>query len=336
MKKRRFMKWTATWLLVVGMILSGVGCGSSGESSGGGGATYPSRSITLVCPWAPGGGTDRVSRFLADQLEKKLGKPVVVQNKTGGGGSVGHSAGAVARPDGHTILMGTFELSTMHWMGISQLTYADYQPLMQVNADAAAIFVKKDSEWNDLKSFLDHVKANPGSVQMSGTATGGAWDLARSGMLLAAELPVSSIRWVPTQGAAPSLVQLMGGHIDAVCCSVPEAAPQVEAGELKALAVMSGERLADYPDIPTVKESGVDWEAVGWRGLLLPKKTPDEVVQVLVGALTEILASEDYQEFMQKNGFGIVVKEPKEFEAFLAKEDAQWETVIEAAGFAKK
>ena len=213
-KGRVMMKWIGAGALMGAIFLGTVGCAPEGTS--GGGASYPSRSITLICPWAPGGGTDRVSRFLADQLEKKVGKPVVVQNKTGGGGSVGHSAGATARPDGHNLLMGTFELSTMHWMGISPLTYADYQPLMQVNADAAAIFVKKDSKWNDLKSFLDHVKANPGTVQMSGTATGGAWDLARSGMLLAADLPVGSIRWVPTQGAAPSLVQLMGGHIDAV------------------------------------------------------------------------------------------------------------------------
>ncbi|MDB4746470.1 tripartite tricarboxylate transporter substrate binding protein, partial [Verrucomicrobia bacterium] len=218
----------------------------------------------------------------------------------------------------------------------SPLTYADYQPLMQVNADAAAIFVKKDSPWNDLESFLNHVKANPGKVQMSGTATGGAWDLARSGMLLAANIPVGAIRWIPTQGSAPSLVQLMGGHIDAVCCSVPEAAPQVEAGELKALVVMSGERLPDYPDIPTVSESGVDWEAVGWRGLLLPKKTPENVVTILADAVSEIVASDAYKDFMKKNGFGIVVKSPSEFGGFLKSEDAQWQAVIEAAGFAKK
>jgi tripartite-type tricarboxylate transporter receptor subunit TctC len=328
-----------SWLkaMVGTMVVSVVGCNPDGQTGGSGsGASFPTKTITVVCPWAPGGGTDRVSRFLADQLEKKLGKPVVVQNKTGGGGAVGHTAGATARPDGHTILMGTFELSTMHWMGISPLTYADYQPLMQVNADAAAIFVKKDSPWNDLKSFLDHVKANPGKVQMSGTATGGAWDLARSGMLLAADIPVGAIRWIPTQGSAPSLVQLMGGHIDAVCCSVPEAAPQVDAGELKALVVMSGERLPEYPDIPTVAESGVDWEAVGWRGLLLPKKTPENVVTILADAVSEIVASDAYKDFMKKNGFGIVVKSPLEFGEFLKKEDAQWQAVIEAAGFAKK
>ena len=314
-----------------------VGCRPAGQSgAGANGAAFPSRSLTVVCPWAPGGGTDRVARFLADQLEKKLGKPVVVQNKTGGGGSVGHSAGAVARPDGHTILMGTFELSTMHWMGVSTLSYQDYQPLMQVNADAAAIFVQKDSPWKDLDSFLDHVKANPGKVQMSGTATGGAWDLARSGLLLAAEIPVGDILWVPTQGSAPSIVQLMGGHIDAVCCSVPEAASQIEAGELRALAVMSADRLPDYPDIPTVRESGIDWGAVGWRGLLLPKKTPENVVSILETAVGEIVASEAYKEFMGKNGFGIVVKSSEAFGEFLKNEDAQWEAVIEAAGFAKK
>ena len=331
MKRRYWIQ--ATLGLALGVM---VGCAPEDGGGSGTAAAYPTKTITLVCPWAPGGGTDRVSRFLADQLEKKLGKPVVVQNKTGGGGAVGHSAGATARPDGHTLLMGTFELSTMHWMGISKLTYANYQPLMQVNADAAAIFVKADSEFSDIRSFLDHIKANPGKVQMSGTATGGAWDLARSGLLLAADIPVEAVRWVPTQGAAPSLVQLMGGHIDAVCCSVPEAAPQVEAGELKALAVMAAERLPEYPEVPTVKEAGVEWEAVGWRGLLLPKETPQEIVDVLSQTVGEIVASEEYQAFMEKNGFGVVTKAPAEFGEFLKKEDAQWETVIKAAGFARE
>ena len=171
---------------------------------------------------------------------------------------------------------------------------------------------------------------------MSGTASGGAWDLARSGLLLAADIPVGDILWVPTQGSAPSIVQLMGGHIDAVCCSVPEAAAQIEAGELRALAVMSEERLEDYPDLPTVRESGIDWVAVGWRGLLLPKRTPVNVVSILENAVGEIVASEAYKEFMVKNGFGIVVKSSEAFGSFLEREDAQWQSVIEAAGFAKK
>jgi tripartite-type tricarboxylate transporter receptor subunit TctC len=321
-------------LMIAGLLS---GCGpQSGQHSVDSSADYPTKTITIICPWNAGGGTDRVSRFLADALKTSLDVPCVVQNKTGGSGAVGHSFGANAKPDGYTITMGTFELSTMHWMGISDLTYERYIPLMQVNADAAALIVHKDAPWNSLQEFLDHVKANPGKVQMSGTATGGAWDLARAGFQIAAGLPVDSILWIPTQGSAPSLVELMGGHIDAVCCSVPEAAAQIEAGELRVLSVMSGERLADYPDYPTCKEAGIDWEMVGWRGLMLPLETPESVVIKLTEAFSEITHSEAYQSFMKKNGFGIELKQGNAFKEFLRSEDAKWEKVIDATGYASQ
>jgi tripartite-type tricarboxylate transporter receptor subunit TctC len=321
-------------LLIAGLLS---GCDpQSGQYSIDSSAEYPTKTITIICPWNAGGGTDRVSRFLADALKTSLDVPCVVQNKTGGSGAVGHSFGANAKPDGYTITMGTFELSTMHWMGISDLTYERYTPLMQVNADAAALIVHKDAPWNSLQEFLDYVKANPGKVQMSGTATGGAWDLARAGFQIAAGLPVDSILWIPTQGSAPSLVELMGGHIDAVCCSVPEAAAQIEAGELRVLSVMSGERLADYPDYPTCKEAGIDWEMVGWRGLMLPLETPESVVIKLTEAFSEITHSEAYQSFMKKNGFGIELKQGNAFKEFLRSEDAKWEKVIDATGYASQ
>lgn len=320
----RCLRW-----MILGLMLALFGCHQEGKDA------FPNRTIVLICPWASGGGTDRLARFVASQMEEKLGVPVVVQNKTGGAGAIGHAAGASAKPDGHSILMGTFELSTMHWMGISPLTFEDYRPLIQLNADAAAILVRKDSEWIDLKSFLDHIKVNLGKVQMSGTATGGAWDLARSGMLLAADLPVNSILWIPTHGSAPSLVQLIGGHIDAVCCSVPEAA-QVDAGNLRTLAVMSPERLAAYPEIPTLIELGIDWKAVGWRGLLLPKKTPEAIVKSLENVIGEIVDSDAYRDFMKKNGFEISIRSSNEFAEFLKQEDARWGSVIEAAGMSSK
>jgi tripartite-type tricarboxylate transporter receptor subunit TctC len=322
-------------ILIMSLLLSGCSpqSGSSGPIST---AEYPTKTITVICPWKAGGGTDRVSRFLADSLKQALDVPCVVQNKTGGSGAVGHSSGAHAKADGYTLTMGTFELSTMHWMGISDLTYKDYTPLMQVNADAAAIIVRQDAPWKSLEEMLAHVRANPGKVQMSGTATGGAWDLARAGFQLAADLPVEAIRWIPTEGSAPSLVELMGGHIDAVCCSVPEAATQIEAGELRVLCVMSGDRLAAYPDMPTCQESGIEWEMVGWRGLLLPPDTPDAIVKRLSEALAEITQSASYKSFMKKNGFGVEVKHGEDFEAFLRAEDAKWKQVIEATGYARE
>jgi putative tricarboxylic transport membrane protein len=320
--------WLAFWT---------AGCDrpSGNVSSQDAAADYPSRTITLICPWAAGGGTDRLSRFMADQLQRELGQPVVVVNRTGGSGAVGHSAGALAKPDGYTLIMGTFELSTMHWMGISDLSYESFEPLIELNADAAAILVRSDAPWKTLSDLIRHLKENPGQLKMSGTATGGAWDLARAGFLLAADLPVTSVLWVPAQGSAPSLVELLGGHIDAVCCSVPEAAPQIEAGQLKVLAVMAPERLADFPGLPTAKEAGVNWEAVGWRGLLLPKGTPAEITRRLEVSCQKIAASEAFKEFMKKNGFATAVRGAAEFEGFLKEQDAQWQKVIQAAGYAK-
>lgn len=296
---------------------------------------FPNKNLTIICPWAAGGGTDRVARFFAGELERALDQPVVVTNRTGGSGAQGHDAGARARADGHTILMGTFELSTMHWMGISPLTHEDYEVLLQVNADPAALIVRQDSPWKDSDDLLAAIKANPGELRMSGTSTGGAWDLARAGFQLAAGLQANDVIWVPTEGSAPSILELLGGHIDIVCCSLPEAASQIESGQLRGLAVMAEERVPGFEDVPTVREAGIDWDAVGWRGFLLPKGTPADIVEQLRATLADIARSDACQKFMKTQRFGHEVKVGQDFREFLEKQDAQWKEVIAAAGFAK-
>lgn len=327
--------WVASLLISTAVVLCGCGPGQSPGQEATPAAGYPTRPVTLICPWAAGGGTDRLSRFVADQLQQGLGKPVIVVNRTGGSGAAGHSAGALADPDGYTLTMGTFELSTMHWMGISPLTHTNFAPVFQFNADAAALIVRNDAPWQSLGDLLQFVKDNPGQLRISGTSTGGAWDLARAGFLLAAGLPVDSMVWVPTQGSAPSLVELLGGHIEVVCCSVPEAAPQLEAGQLRVLGVMAPARLKDFPDYPTVKELGVDWEAVGWRGLMLPKGAPTALLELLGARCEALVNAPKFAEFMKLNGFAIETRNAADFEAFLAKQDAQWKAVIEAAGYAR-
>lgn len=331
-----FRKKSAALTALSIAVLLLAGCQPESDTASGSAEAYPSKSGTVICPWAPGGGTDRIARFMADQLEKELGKPFVVVNRTGGSGAVGHSAGALAKPDGHTLTMATFELSTMHWMGISELTWEDYAPVAEINADAAAILVRSDADWQSLEDLMKYIKANPGKLTMSGTATGGAWDLARAGFLLKAGLAVDAVRWIPAKGSAPSIVELLGGHIDAVCCSVPEAMSQIEAGQLKALVVMAPERLEDFPDIPTAKELGVDWSAVGWRGILAPKGTPPDIVEKISAVCSKIVASQAFRDFMKKNGFAPELRTSEAFGAFLAEQDAQWKTVIEATGYAKQ
>jgi tripartite-type tricarboxylate transporter receptor subunit TctC len=318
------MKRILTCLLLAAALTALCGCDSK-------------PTVTIICPWAASGGTDSVARYFAGALEKKLDQRVVVSNKTGGSGATGHTAGAKARPDGNTITMITFELCTMRQMGINAPTWRDFRPLLQVNGDAAAIVVKSDARWQSLGDLLADIKARADGkkVVMTGTATGGAWDLARAGLLQAAGVPVKAVIWKPNNGAAPSIVDLLGGHVDVVCCSVPEAAPQIDAGELKALAVMADERLEKYPDIPTAKEQGVDWSAIGWRGLAVPKETPDDVVERLSTACREIAESDDYRRFMGKTGFAIEIRGPEGFAEFLGQQDEQWKPVIEAAGYAK-
>lgn len=296
-------------------------------------ARYPNRLIELIVPWAAGGGTDRVARFLADGLQRRLGQPVIVVNRTGGSGAVGHSAGALAPPDGYTLTMATFELSTMRAMGISKLTWNDFTPVALVNGDAAAILVRRDAPWRNLSELLDAIRKEPNKLKMSGTSTGGAWDLARSGLLLAANIAPSQVIWAPTQGSAPALVELMGGHVDVVCCSVPEAASQLESGEVRLLAVLGPRRLADFPEYPTAREQGIAYDAVGWRGIMVPKNTPAAVVNRLGDALAEIGGSEDYRQFMRKNGFAIDVRGPAGFAEFLQAQDTKWTGIIKSAGY---
>ncbi len=297
------------------------------------GATYPNRAITVICPWAPGGGTDRLTRYLADQLKAELGVPVIVENKTGGNGGVGHGAGARAKADGYTLTHVTLEIATVHWLGLADVTYKDFKPIIQFNEDSSSVLVRADAPWKNANELLAHIKANPGKLLFSGSGAGTIWDLARIGLLDVAGIPVDAVTWVPTTGAAPSLVELLGGHVHVVTCSLAEAASQVQAGLVKVLAVMADDRLPAFPQVPTLKEQGVNWSAGTWRGFAVPAGTPDDVVRVLYTAMSKIVATEEFKSFMATNGFGIRIRGPQEFGEFMAAQDRAWNAVLKLGGY---
>src|SRR5207248_10414894 len=214
-------------------------------------AAYPERPMTLMVPWGAGGGTDAGARFFGAYLEKDLGQPVNVVNRTGGNGVVGHSAIAQAPPDGYTIGMITVEITMMHWQGLTELGPASYTPLALVNSDPAGFTVRADSPYKSVKEALDAAKASPGKLKASGTGQGGIWHLALAGLLDDLKIPANAIPWVPSNGAAPAMQDLVAGGIDIVTCSLPEARPLIEAGKAKPLAVMDDKRAALFPDVPT-------------------------------------------------------------------------------------
>ena len=299
-------------------------------------AAYPERPITLIVPWGAGGGTDATARIIGSLLEKELGQPVNVVNRTGGSGVVGHAAIASAAPDGYTIGMITVEIGMMHWQGLTELSGASYTPIGVVNADPAGVQVRADAPYKNVKDLVAAIKANPGKFKASGTGQGGIWHLAIAGMLRDLKVDPASVAWVPSNGAAPGLQDLVAGGVEVVPCSLPEARSLIDAGKVKSLAIMADKRAALYPNLPTLKEeTGSNWTMAAWRGIAAPKGLPKDVADKLAAAIKKIVASKDYTEFMAKQGYGVIYEGPAEMVKFMAKSDADLGATMKAVGIVK-
>jgi tripartite-type tricarboxylate transporter receptor subunit TctC len=299
-------------------------------------AAYPERPITLIVPWGAGGGTDATARIIGTLLEKELGQPVNVVNRTGGSGVVGHAAIASAPPDGYTIGMITVEIGMMHWVGLTQLSGTSYTPIGVVNADPAGVQVRADAPYKNVNDLVAAIKANPGKFKASGTGQGGIWQLAIAGMLRDMKVDPASVPWEPSNGAAPGLQDLSAGGVEIVPCSLPEARALIDAGKVKSLAIMADKRAALYPNLPTLREeTGSDWTMAAWRGIAAPKGLPKDVADKLAGAIRKIAASKDFTDFMAKQGFGVIYHGPDDMAKFMAKSDADLGATMKAVGIAK-
>lgn len=276
-----------------------------------------------------------MARIFGSILEKDIGQPVNVVNRTGGGGAVGHTAGATAEPDGYTFTLVTVEIAMMHWQGLAEVDYKGFTPVAQVNFDPAGVQVAANSKWNTVKDLLDDVKANPGKYKASGTGKGGIWDVARAGMLKAAGIPETAIPWVPSEGAAPGLQELIAGGIAVVTASLPEGASLIEAKKVKPLAIMADNRDAVFKDVPTLKELGMNWVSGAWRGFALPKGAKPEVVNFYESAIKKAYDSPQYKDFMTSKGYGMVWRSSKDYGAFLAEQDDSMGKIMKELGLAK-
>ena len=300
-------------------------------------AQYPNRPLTLVVPWGAGGGTDAVARFIASLMEKDLGQPVNVVNRTGGSGVVGHSAIASAAPDGYTIGMITVEITMMHHQKLTELDPTSYTPIALVNLDPAGFQVRADSPYKTMNDVLAAIKAAPpGKFKASGTGQGGIWHLALAGMLSDLKIDPAAVPWVPSNGAAPGLQDLAAGGVEFVPCSLPEARSLIDAGKVRSLAVMDARRASLFPDVPTLKEAtGSNWATGAWRGIAAPKGLPKEVQSKLEASVKKAYDSKEYKDFMAQRGFGTLWGSSEEFAKFMAKGDADMKAVMTAVGIAK-
>jgi tripartite-type tricarboxylate transporter receptor subunit TctC len=326
MYKRTLMSIAAA---LIGTTLFGMSAASA--------QSYPDRPIQMIVPWGAGGGTDAVGRVFASLLQEELGVPVNVVNRTGGSGVVGHSALANAAPDGYTIGVMTIEIDMMHWQGLTELTHEDFDILAMVNADPGGLMVSADSEYESLETLLEAIKAEPkGTFKASGTGQGGIWHLGLAGWLLSEGLEPDHVTWVPSQGAAPGITDMVAGGVDIVPSSLAEGRSMIDAGRVRPLATMSGERQEAFPDVPTLNEAtGSDWTLAVWRTLVGPDGMPDDVKATLTAAIEKAYNSEEYQTFMNDRGFGMRWASGEEATAIVAADDASLGEVMTKAGLAK-
>ena len=296
------------------------------------GAGFPKKNVTVICPWSAGGGTDTILRGLAKQTEPFLGKNITVVNKTGGGGAIGHGAGIAARPDGYTVAMITFEILSLPPQGLVPFTYKDYDLLMRVNMDPAAITVPKDAPYDTIAEFVEYAKAHPKAIKVGHSGPGSVWQIAGG---IFAEKAGIELAFVPYDGAAPAVTALVGKHIQAVSVSPAEVQGQVEAGSLKMLAVMSDQRIANFPDVPTLKESGYDVSFGTWRGLAVPKSTPENAKHVLADAFKKGMESAAFQKFAKDSGLGLAYMNAEDWDKDLAASSENVANTMKKLGLAK-
>jgi tripartite-type tricarboxylate transporter receptor subunit TctC len=299
-------------------------------------AQYPQRPVQLIVPWGAGGGTDATARIIAALMEKDLKQPINVVNRTGGSGVVGHDAIAKSPADGYTLGLITVEITMMHHVGLTALGPTDYAPIGLVNADPAGIHVRVDSPYKNVKELIAAIKANPGKLKASGTGQGGIWHLAIAGLLKEQGVDPAALPWVPSNGAAPGLQDMVAGGVDVVPCSIPEARAMIDAGKVKALAIMDANPPALYPSVPTLqKEIGSSWSMPAWRVIAAPKGIPADVQKTLGAALKKVYDSKEYKEFMAGRGFGVVWADSEGAAKFMAKADADMGATLKAVGLAK-
>ena len=292
---------------------------------------YPERTVTILCGPAAGGGTDRILRGLATELQKVYGQPFVIENRPGASHAISHAAVAKAKPDGYTLVGSLVELSQYHWMGIDSVNYKDFAHIALINLDPACVTVRADAPWQTLKELLDYAKEHPGEVSMA-SSPASIWNLARLALTDTAGMKPDDIFLVPTTGAAGAIPELLGGHIQVVFNGYGEVKAQVEAGQFKVLAIMADERSPAIPDVPTAKEEGYDISYFTFRGLSAPKDTPREIVDGLTATVKQICESDSFKDFMDKNGFLIHFLDGKDYEALLKKTDENCEHILKLGG----
>jgi tripartite-type tricarboxylate transporter receptor subunit TctC len=301
------------------------------------GDTYPSRTITMIVVFAPGGPTDVLARIVADHMGRTLGQRLVIENLAGAGGTTGGARGAKADPDGYTLTVGSLGSHGAAAALYKAIQYdaRELEPVGLIAGTPGYFVVRKDFPARTMREFLDHVKANPGKVTNGHAGVGSTPHLA---CLYLTHLTGMNVVSTPYRGSGPAMNDLVAGQIDSMCDLAPTVVPQIQAGTIRGLMLAQPERSPATPDVPTAKEAGVEgYLFTGWNAIFAPKGTPPEVVQKLSDALQAALADDAVRRRIEE--LGSLPPRPEERTPehlrWVVRSDVdKWGEVVRAAGIA--
>jgi tripartite-type tricarboxylate transporter receptor subunit TctC len=296
---------------------------------------WPTHSLTMINPFAAGGPNDVMARLFAQRMGEILGQPIIVENVGGAGGMNGADRVAKAAPDGYTFLQGTVGTQAQNQSLFKKPAYnslTDFAPVALVVEAPLVLIARKDIPAKDMKEFVAYAKANKDKMQYASAGTGSAIHLGCALMNMVTGLDVVH---VPYRGANPAMQDLISGRVDYLCDIITTAKPQIDAGTVKPIAILTKERSPALPDVPTAIEQGFDVEAYTWNAFFLPKGTPDAIVRKLHDATVEAMKTPAVREKLESAGLQFVSDDrttPEYLATFVQSEIAKWAAPIKAGG----
>jgi tripartite-type tricarboxylate transporter receptor subunit TctC len=293
---------------------------------------YPSRTVKIVVPFAPGGSTDVVARILADKLATELKESFVVENRPGAGGNIGADVVAKSAPDGYTLLMGTTGVLAINRYLYKDMSYdadRDFAPVSYTSLITNILVVNPQVPVKTVPELIALAKSKPGELTFASSGAGSSTHLSAE---LFKSMAGVDIVHVPYKGSSQAITDLMAGHVTMLFDNAPSSLPYVQQGKLRVIAVTSLKRMPALPDVPTIDESGVKgYESLSWSGIVAPAATPKAVIAKLNAAIEKILAQEDVRKQFAALGVDAVGGPPEVFARHIRAESEKWGKVVKAA-----
>ena len=314
--------------LWLGSLLLGAATWASAQG------VFPSRAITMIVPFPPGGLADLVARPVAEAMSRDLGQPVVIENRAGAGGGIGMSVAAKAKPDGYTVVMALSSLTVLPEADVilgraPMFAIQDLRPIARFTADPTVLAVRADSPWKTVKDFVEDAKRRPGAINYGSSGNYGTMHVP---MEILAQTAGIKLTHIPFTGAGPAVLALLGGQIDAVSSGPATVLQQVKAGKLKVLGHWGNGTLGALPDVPALKDSGFNAEYAQWSGLFIPAATPEPIAQRLRASARMAAQDAKVKEVILGAGSPILFQDSPDFEKYVQADARRMADVVKRIG----